>query len=462
MQIYLREVKYISTTESAPLGMVRMDELVTMLESLVNINTVNDPANNIRPDNTCADVIAEYLSKHQIETEFIDHQGFRSVLGKTGTGRPVILFMAHYDVVPARAEAWSSNPFILTVKGNRAYGRGVVDDKGSVVAILLAAKELALELKGQFLFLFTGDEEIGGAAGVGYVAKLLKERNSSPDYVINADGPGMEIIIRRRNSFRVEVSVPQNLTKIQGKLEQLEFTTDFFGRPTRHAAYFVPGVDRHALLLASKYTKEQKLFVKNLTGTFMKSNVVPDRVTVDYVRPSDEGKSIEIDENLTRLVQTLLNITRINFKTDPSDFGINITPNVMSFDEKGTTLEIDVRAMLQDKTPLEKALTYVLAAQFRNYSLTIRASPAPVNTPIDSTLVAVARKVALSLGLSDKPLEKEGAADSRFFSMNNIPTVDFTALGGGHHGPNEWVDLSSILTTAKFFSNTARELCYIE
>ena len=64
----------------------------------------------------------------------------------------------------------------------------------------------------------------------------------------------------------------------------------------------------------------------------------------------------------------------------------------------------------------------------------------------------------LSLGLSDKPVEKPGAADSRFFSVKGIPTIDFTAIGNGLHGPNEWVDLPSILTTAEFFTKTAREL----
>ena len=46
--------------------------------------------------------------------------------------------------------------------------------------------------------------------------------------------------------------------------------------------------------------------------------------------------------------------------------------------------------------------------------------------------------------------------------MNNIPTIDFTAVGGGHHGPNEWVDLPSILTTAEFFVKTARELLTLD
>ena len=114
--------------------------------------------------------------------------------------------------------------------------------------------------------------------------------------------------------------------------------------------------------------------------------------------------------------------------------------------------------MLRDKKPLEDALKQVLNEQFDEYSLKIRASPAPVNTPVDSPLVSVARKVALSMGLSDIPIEKEGAADSRFFSIKQIPTIDFTALGGGHHGPNEWVDINSILTTAQFFTNTARKL----
>ena len=138
--------------------------------------------------------------------------------------------------------------------------------------------------------------------------------------------------------------------------------------------------------------------MKHFGGTFVKSNVVPDTVILEYIRPTDIGKDIEIDTNLTTLIRSLIRLTRFTLKTEPSDFGISITPNVFDFEPNQSTLQIDIRAMLRDKKPLEDALNYVLNEQFDEYSLKIRASPAPVNTPVDSPLVSVARKVALSMG----------------------------------------------------------------
>jgi len=49
----------------------------------------------------------------------------------------------------------------LTVEGDKAYGRGSVDDKGNVASLMFALKELKEKpLNGKVLFAFTGDEEL--------------------------------------------------------------------------------------------------------------------------------------------------------------------------------------------------------------------------------------------------------------------------------------------------------------
>ena len=93
-----------------------------------------------------------------------------------------ILLTGHYDVVPVREDAdliWQESPFSGKIDGNYVWGRGALDDKSGVIAILEAVHYL---LKNNFsprrtVYLSFGhDEEIGGRRGAGKVTEfLLKE-----------------------------------------------------------------------------------------------------------------------------------------------------------------------------------------------------------------------------------------------------------------------------------------------
>ena len=59
-----------------------------------------------------------------------------------GDGKDVLGVLAHLDVVPVTKEEWETNPFLLVFKGDKMYGRGTTDDKGPLVASLVAMKML--------------------------------------------------------------------------------------------------------------------------------------------------------------------------------------------------------------------------------------------------------------------------------------------------------------------------------
>jgi len=102
-----------------------------------------------------------------------------SLVGKLGEGSGGIAFFGHTDVVPA--DVWFRNspgPFEPTVEGDRLYGRGSCDMKGSVAAILAAAGHLAgLDRKAPLYIVCTADEEIGygGALDVVGHSKIYRE-----------------------------------------------------------------------------------------------------------------------------------------------------------------------------------------------------------------------------------------------------------------------------------------------
>jgi len=66
----------------------------------------------------------------------------------------------------------------------------------------------------------------------------------------------------------------------KGKLEEQTFEIRTPVVETRHAAYFLPGVDTHPLIAASQFLRETDYEAVSLTGAFLKSNVVPGTVTL--------------------------------------------------------------------------------------------------------------------------------------------------------------------------------------
>ncbi|TNJ44305.1 M20 family peptidase [Tamlana fucoidanivorans] len=106
------------------------------------------------------------------------------------------LFYAHQDVVPVPEESrgeWKVEPFAGTVKDGYIWGRGVLDDKNQIHAILEAA-EMKLKEGWQpertLYFVFGQDEEVGGAEGAKKVADVLEARGIKRfAYVMDESAP---------------------------------------------------------------------------------------------------------------------------------------------------------------------------------------------------------------------------------------------------------------------------------
>lgn len=117
-----------------------------------------------------------------------------------GNGKPV-LFIGHLDVVEARREDWSVDPFLLTAKDGYFYGRGTLDMKGDDAALvtnLMRLKQEGFVPERDIVVALTADEEAGGDAnGVDW---LLREHRDliDADLVFNPDsGGGMSTGDRR-------------------------------------------------------------------------------------------------------------------------------------------------------------------------------------------------------------------------------------------------------------------------
>lgn len=101
-----------------------------------------------------------------------------------------LLLMAHQDVVPVNIGTesdWEGGPFEGAIIDGFIYGRGAIDNKGSLVALMEAAEALAtagFKPQRTVYFMFGHDEEVSGSGAQAGVA-LLKSRGIEPEFALD-------------------------------------------------------------------------------------------------------------------------------------------------------------------------------------------------------------------------------------------------------------------------------------
>jgi acetylornithine deacetylase/succinyl-diaminopimelate desuccinylase-like protein len=120
-----------------------------------------------------------------------------------------VLFLGHLDVVEAKPEDWSVDPFKLTQQEEWFYGRGTIDMKdgdAALVESLIRLKREKFTPDRDVIVAFTADEEAGGDANG--PAFLLKEHRGLIDagLVVNLDGGGGNTKNGDRQFFEVGTS----------------------------------------------------------------------------------------------------------------------------------------------------------------------------------------------------------------------------------------------------------------
>ncbi|MBR1586131.1 MAG: M20/M25/M40 family metallo-hydrolase [Clostridia bacterium] len=122
--------------------------------------------------------------------ETVDQRALLGCLPGHGDGQP-LLFLSHMDVFPIRTpEKWSVGPFAGEIRDGFVYGRGTVDMKGHLIALLTAAEALlsqGFRPKGNIWFAFSCDEEIRGGS-MQKMCRILESRHVKPAFVLDEGG----------------------------------------------------------------------------------------------------------------------------------------------------------------------------------------------------------------------------------------------------------------------------------
>ncbi len=118
-----------------------------------------------------------------------------------------VLLSGHTDVVPVDGQAWTSDPFVLTRRADRLFGRGTADMKGFLaLALALAPRLNAAALETPVQFAFTYDEEIGCLGAPGLIRELTAS-GPRPATVIVGEPTSMEVVSGHKGIATHKVTV---------------------------------------------------------------------------------------------------------------------------------------------------------------------------------------------------------------------------------------------------------------
>lgn len=151
----------------------RDDELATLVR-LVRQPSISAQNTGVRE---CAALLAGILGEFRIPARIIDTPTQPVVYADLVRDPKAftLICYGHYDVQPAEPlDLWQSAPFDPQVRGGRIYGRGVGDNKGQLLAHVLAARawlETAGRLPINVKFVFEGEEESGSPSLGGFAAE---------------------------------------------------------------------------------------------------------------------------------------------------------------------------------------------------------------------------------------------------------------------------------------------------
>lgn len=201
--------------------------LVDLCTRLIRTPTVNPYSGDAHPAGEGAGqaLIAEEFAKLGASLELVpcddaamDKQGVLAPLGRVSEGRPnvvatfdfggdgpTLLFDAHMDTVAV--DTYEGDPFAGDLRDGFLHGRGASDDKGSVTAMLGAARALAksgIPLRGKLVCCSVTDEECNGA---GRGSATCIHHLPRPDAVVVADGDAAHISNGCSGILTAEVTV---------------------------------------------------------------------------------------------------------------------------------------------------------------------------------------------------------------------------------------------------------------
>ncbi|HKI63356.1 MAG TPA: succinyl-diaminopimelate desuccinylase [Burkholderiales bacterium] len=358
---------------------------------------------SVTPDDSgCQALIAERLAAAGFSCEDLCCGEVSNLWARRGSGRPLLCFAGHTDVVPPGPLAqWLSAPFVPTLRDGRLYGRGAADMKSSIASFVTATEAFVQERpehSGSIALLITSDEEGPSVDGTARVVDRLRQRGESIDYCIVGEPSSVEALGDSiKNGRRGSLSGRLTVRGTQG-----------------HIAY--PHLARNPIHLFAPALAE-------LVATHW-----------------DEG-----DEHFP---PTAWQVSNIHAGTGAN----NIIPG---------SIEIDFNFRFCTKSSeqsLKQRLEDVLRRHALDYELEWNLSGKPFVTRSGELVDAVKRAVFAHTGRTPKLSTAGGTSDGRFIAQICPQIVELGPVNATIHKLNENIELAALEQLPRIYLDVLRAL----
>jgi acetylornithine deacetylase len=178
---------------------------IEMIRKLIAFDTTSRDSNL-----ALIDFVRGYLAEYGIESElFHDDERRKANLYATlgPKDRGGVMLSGHTDVVPVDGQEWSSNPFEVTERNGKLYGRGTSDMKSFVaIALAMVPEFLKRDLKTPIHLALSYDEEVG-CVGVRSMINAVAKRPVKPAFCIVGEPSLMKPVIAHKGKISVACHV---------------------------------------------------------------------------------------------------------------------------------------------------------------------------------------------------------------------------------------------------------------
>lgn len=344
-----------------------------------------------------------------------------------GEGEEEFGILGHLDIVPAGTVGWSLNPFTLTVKDGFYYGRGIVDDKGPILACLYALKELKDSgvVPTKKIRLMVGTDEESGWKDIDY----LKSKVALPEFGFSPDGD-FPVGYAEKGIYPITFHLPElnNFTNLSGGT--------VLNAVCGYAKCEIKDKNKINLEVLSK-------FGLTLTGNTIESVGVSAHGSTPHL-----GKNalkplfeyfLECKETFSNVLDCLFYDKYGVFELKSEQGQVTLSPNVLTKGENGYDLLCDLRI----PAPLTIDDVLKVVDKF-DIPYSYYQNKPPFMTDKDSEFV---KKLCSSynevMNASEKPMSMGGSTYARAFSKGVSFGPQFPFEDCACHMPDEKISIQS-------------------
>ena len=373
-----------------------LQELTARLVSIDSTNPTLSP--DAAGEEEIAAYVADWCRDRSLDVRIVDADGRPSVVAVargTGGGRSLIL-NGHLDTVGV---AGMDDPFRPRVEAGRMYGRGAGDMKASVAAMMaVVAGARTMDLRGDVIMTAVSDEE---AYSVGTTAVL--DSGMTADAAIVTEPTNGDVLVAHKGFVWADVIT-------QGHAAHGSRPEDGLDAITKMGA-FLQGLEQLQADL------EQRNGDPLLGSGSVHASVI------------DGGREMSSYPATCRL--------GVERRTVPGETAQSVIAELEEIAEGCRRADPDFKATID---------------------LTFERRPFSIDAGHE--IVELVRAVAArTSGRRPRVSGSAGWMDAALLSERSIPTVIYGPAGGGYHGDNEWVDVSSIEACAEVLTEVAKAYC---